>query len=64
MMPILVRGIKNVTINIDITILASENFKQWPLNPDDNHRFAEFMSFIDCEDIKFESRSKKGAIDG
>jgi len=63
-MPILMRDVHGFTLNVEGTILASQNFKKWPLNPDDSKRFAEMFSFIDCSDITFESRSKTGVIDG
>lgn len=58
MMNIEIDGLKDITINIDGTVLASQDFKNWPTNGNGRSnklRYLDFWQFDNCDGLTFES---------
>jgi polygalacturonase len=70
MMPMIVSNLRNVTISIDGTVLASKNWKEWPyLSQPSNDlqgkvRYHDLWVFDNCDGLNLNSPASSGVIDG
>lgn len=66
MMPLYIANLTDVTINIDGTLLASQNWRQWPIYVPNGgkSRYIDFLTFDTSNGLTFNSPSKSGVLDG